>query len=60
MNAVKFAERLGALDLTNAALVDCTVRTNDRRCVSGVHRGNLHIVTPNKWRTRCRGAATRR
>ncbi len=34
-----FARRIGEMELTNVALVDCTVRSGDRRRLSGVHRG---------------------
>jgi aspartokinase/homoserine dehydrogenase 1 len=49
MNAVKFAERLGALDLTNAALVDCTVGPTIVDAYPAFIAANLHIITPNKW-----------
>jgi aspartokinase/homoserine dehydrogenase 1 len=49
MNAVTFAERVGALDLTNAALVDCTVGPTIVDAYPSFIEANLHIITPNKW-----------
>ena len=49
MEPRQLAKRVAALELTNGALVDCTVGP----AIVGVYEqyidANLHIVTPNKW-----------
>lgn len=49
MNAHAFAARLGAMELTNAAIVDCTVGPTIVEAYPAFIDANLHIVTPNKW-----------
>ena len=49
MDAATFARRIGELDLTNAALVDCTVGPTIVDAYPAFIEANLHIVTPNKW-----------
>jgi bifunctional aspartokinase / homoserine dehydrogenase 1 len=49
MNAKAFAARLGEMELTNAALVDCTVGPKVVDAYPAFIEANLHIVTPNKW-----------
>jgi aspartokinase/homoserine dehydrogenase 1 len=44
-----FAKRLAALELTNAALVDCTVGPAIVDAYPAFIDANLHVVTPNKW-----------
>ena len=43
------AKRIAALELTNAALVDCTVGPAIVDAYPEFIDANLHIVTPNKW-----------
>jgi aspartokinase/homoserine dehydrogenase 1 len=49
MSASAFAARLGAMELTNAALVDCTVGPTIVDAYPAFIEANLHIITPNKW-----------
>jgi len=49
MNAAALAERLAGLELTNAALVDCTVGPTVVDAYPAFIDANLHIITPNKW-----------
>ncbi|MBI3402993.1 MAG: bifunctional aspartate kinase/homoserine dehydrogenase I [Acidobacteria bacterium] len=49
MDAATFAKRIAELDLTNAALVDCTVGPTIVDAYPAFIDANLHIVTPNKW-----------
>jgi len=49
MNAKAFASRISALELPNAALVDCTVGPSIVDAYPAFIDANLHIVTPNKW-----------
>jgi bifunctional aspartokinase / homoserine dehydrogenase 1 len=49
MDPVRFAQRIGQLELTNAALVDCTAGPAIVDAYPAFIDANLHIVTPNKW-----------
>jgi len=49
MDARQLARRLAALELTNAALVDCTAGPAIVDAYPQFIDANLHIVTPNKW-----------
>src|SRR4051812_47202718 len=49
MDAATFAERVGAMELTHAALVDCTVGPTIVDAYFAFIDANLHIITPNKW-----------
>jgi len=49
MNAKTLAARIGELELTNAALVDCTVGPTIVDAYPAFIEANLHIITPNKW-----------
>ncbi len=49
MKAAAFATRLGEMELTNAALVDCTVGPAIVDAYPAFIEANLHIITPNKW-----------
>jgi aspartokinase/homoserine dehydrogenase 1 len=49
MKAAAFATRLGDMELTNAALVDCTVGPTIVDAYPAFIEANLHIITPNKW-----------
>jgi aspartokinase/homoserine dehydrogenase 1 len=49
MRADAFAGRIGDLELTNAALVDCTVGATIVDAYPAFIEANLHIITPNKW-----------
>ncbi len=49
MDAAAFAKRIAAMDLTNAALVDCTVGPSIVDAYPAFIDANLHIITPNKW-----------
>jgi aspartokinase/homoserine dehydrogenase 1 len=44
-----FARKLAAMELTNAALVDCTVGPGIVDVYSAFIDANLHVITPNKW-----------
>jgi aspartokinase/homoserine dehydrogenase 1 len=49
MHAAAFAQRLDDMELTNAALVDCTVGPTIVDAYPAFIEANLHIITPNKW-----------
>jgi aspartokinase/homoserine dehydrogenase 1 len=49
MDATTFARRIGEMELTNAALVDCTVGPTVVDAYPAFIDANLHIITPNKW-----------
>jgi len=49
MDPAAFAQRIAAMDLTNAALVDCTVGPSIVDAYPAFIEANLHIITPNKW-----------
>jgi len=49
MHAAELARRVADMDLTNAALVDCTVGPAVVDAYASFIEANLHIVTPNKW-----------
>jgi aspartokinase/homoserine dehydrogenase 1 len=49
MNPVSFALALAELQLTNAALVDCTAGPSIVDAYPAFIDANLHIITPNKW-----------
>jgi aspartokinase/homoserine dehydrogenase 1 len=49
MDAAAFARQIGAMELTNAALVDCTVGPTVVDAYPAFIDANLHIITPNKW-----------
>ena len=49
MDATTFASRIGEMELTNAALVDCTVGPTVVDAYPAFIDANLHIITPNKW-----------
>jgi aspartokinase/homoserine dehydrogenase 1 len=49
MDAATFARQIGAMELTNAALVDCTVGATVVDAYPAFIDANLHIITPNKW-----------
>jgi bifunctional aspartokinase / homoserine dehydrogenase 1 len=49
MHPAAFAQRIAAMDLTNAALVDCTVGPSIVDAYPAFIEANLHIITPNKW-----------
>ena len=49
MDAAAFARQIGAMELTNAALVDCTVGATIVDAYPAFINANLHIITPNKW-----------
>ena len=49
MNAAAFARRIEEMELTNAALVDCTVGPTIVDAYPAFIEANLHIITPNKW-----------
>jgi aspartokinase/homoserine dehydrogenase 1 len=49
MEPQAFAKRLAALELTNAALVDCTVGPAIVDAYPAFIDANLHVITPNKW-----------
>ena len=44
-----FARTLAAMELTNAALVDCTVGPAIVDAYPAFIDANMHVVTPNKW-----------
>jgi aspartokinase/homoserine dehydrogenase 1 len=48
MNAQALARDLAKLELTDAALVDCTAADSIVRAYPDFVRANLHIITPNK------------
>src|SRR5262245_35280 len=43
------AARVAAMELTNAALVDCTVGPSIVDAYPAFIDANMHIITPNKW-----------
>jgi aspartokinase/homoserine dehydrogenase 1 len=49
MDAEVFARRIAGMELTNAALVDCTVGPTVVNAYPAFIAANLHIITPNKW-----------
>jgi bifunctional aspartokinase / homoserine dehydrogenase 1 len=49
MHPESFARALAELELTNAALVDCTVGPSIVDAYAGFIDANFHIITPNKW-----------
>jgi aspartokinase/homoserine dehydrogenase 1 len=49
MDATAFAQRIAEMELTNAALVDCTVGPTVVDAYPAFIDANLHIITPNKW-----------
>jgi bifunctional aspartokinase / homoserine dehydrogenase 1 len=49
MDGETFAARLAGMDLTNAALVDCTSGPTIVDAYPAFIDANLHIITPNKW-----------
>ena len=49
MDAAAFARQIAAMELTNAALVDCTVGPTVVDAYPAFIDANLHIITPNKW-----------
>ena len=49
MEAAAFAERIAEMELTNAALVDCTVGPMVVDAYPAFIDANMHIITPNKW-----------
>jgi aspartokinase/homoserine dehydrogenase 1 len=49
MDSETFADRLAAMELTNAALVDCTSGPTIVDAYPAYIDANLHIITPNKW-----------
>src|SRR4029079_7739610 len=49
MEPAAFAERIGAMAITNTALVDCTSGPAIVDAYPAFIEANLHIITPNKW-----------
>ena len=49
MDAETFARRIGEMDITNVALVDCTSGPTIVDAYPAFIEANLHIITPNKW-----------
>jgi bifunctional aspartokinase / homoserine dehydrogenase 1 len=49
MDAAALAQRIAEMELTNAALVDCTVGPDVVDAYPEFIDANLHIITPNKW-----------
>jgi aspartokinase/homoserine dehydrogenase 1 len=49
MDAKAFALRVGAMEITNVALVDCTMGPTIVDAYPAFIGANLHIITPNKW-----------
>jgi len=49
MDAAALAHRIAEMELTNAALVDCTVGPDVVDAYPEFIDANLHIITPNKW-----------
>ncbi|HJZ72840.1 MAG TPA: bifunctional aspartate kinase/homoserine dehydrogenase I [Vicinamibacterales bacterium] len=49
MDGETFAARLAAMELTNAALVDCTSGPTIVDAYPAFIDANLHVITPNKW-----------
>jgi aspartokinase/homoserine dehydrogenase 1 len=49
MDVAAFARRIGAMEIPNAALVDCTSGATIVDAYPAFIEANLHIITPNKW-----------
>ena len=49
MDAETFARRIGEMEITNVALVDCTSGPTIVDAYPAFIEANLHIITPNKW-----------
>jgi aspartokinase/homoserine dehydrogenase 1 len=49
MDTRTFARRIGGMDITNVALVDCTSGPVIVDAYPAFIEANLHIITPNKW-----------
>src|SRR5947209_5273928 len=49
MEPTTLAKRIAAMELTNGALVDCTVGPAVVDAYPAFIDANLHIITPNKW-----------
>ena len=49
MEAKAFARRIGEMEITNVALVDCTVGPTIVDAYPAFIEANVHIITPNKW-----------
>jgi aspartokinase/homoserine dehydrogenase 1 len=49
MDARTFARRIGEMDITNVALVDCTSGPAIVDAYPAFIEANLHVITPNKW-----------
>src|SRR3954467_9833035 len=49
MDSEEVADRLAGMELTNAALVDCTSGPTIVDAYPAFIDANLHIITPNKW-----------
>ncbi len=49
MDASTFARRIGEMEITNVALVDCTSGPTIVDSYPAFIEANLHIITPNKW-----------
>ena len=49
MEPAAFADRIGAMAITNTALVDCTSGPAIVDAYPAFIEANLHIITPNKW-----------
>jgi aspartokinase/homoserine dehydrogenase 1 len=49
MDPESFAARIGGMQITNAALVDCTSGPAIVDAYPSFIEANLHIITPNKW-----------
>ena len=49
MAADAFAQRIGGMEITNVALVDCTSGPKIVDAYPAFIDANLHIITPNKW-----------
>ena len=49
MDPAALAQRIAEMELTNAALVDCTVGPDVVDAYPEFIDANLHIITPNKW-----------
>jgi aspartokinase/homoserine dehydrogenase 1 len=49
MDPHAFAKHLASMELTNAALVDCTVGPAIVEAYPAFIDANLHVITPNKW-----------
>ena len=49
MHTKTFARRIGEMEITNVALVDCTSGPAIVDAYPAFIESNLHIITPNKW-----------